>query len=378
MIISCAPQESTGELPEDLASLRTLQGELKKQHHEIETQLDEVNSRIEALSPQSEKKAALVTVEKVEKGTFKHYVNMQATVQSDDVVRVGSEVGGLIVNVNVDEGQNVNRGQLIARLDLESVNKQLAELETQYSLAVDVFDRQKRLWDQKIGSEMQYLQAKNNKERIEKSMELLKYQATKANVYAPISGVVEAIMLKEGEIASPGYPIVEIVDTRDLKIVADLPENYLTSVSLRDEVEVRFPAIGDTTMGKISLIGRTIDPSNRTFKVEVDLTNKSGLLKPNLLAEMRINDYTEKDVVVIPAVLMQQEVGGKNFVYVVEEKDGKSFAKKKYIETGKSGDNEIIVSAGLTEGETLIKDGARGLTEGDPINVTESIAQQND
>ncbi|MDX1685827.1 MAG: efflux RND transporter periplasmic adaptor subunit [Saprospiraceae bacterium] len=375
-MISCAPAPDNGEIPEDLGSLRELQSQLKTEIRGLEDKLERVNNKIEELAPADEQKAALVTIETVSTRDFHHYVNMQAVVQSDDIVNLGSEAGGRIKHLAIEEGQNVNRGQLVARIDLESLRKQLAELETSYALAEDVYERQKRLWDQNIGTEMQYLQAKNNKERLEKSIEVLKHQMSKANVYAPISGVVENVIMKEGEFVSPGMPIVQIINTNDVKIVADLPESYLKAVALGDKVRIVFPALGDTTSGRISLVGRTIDPSNRTFKVEVELSNPDNRLKPNLLAEMIINDFTEEDVIVIPSNLMQQEVGGKKFVYVVDHKEPKS-ARKIYIETGKSGNSEIIVEKGLEAGDTLIVKGARGLAAGDPIQITEPRLTDN-
>lgn len=377
LAVSCAPSGDSGEIPSDPAQLRTMQSSLKDQIHGLQKKLESVESKLEEVSPSTEKTAVLVTTETIQTTTFNHYVDIQARVESDDVVRLGAETGGRIVKLNVNEGDFVKKGALIASIDMEQVNKQLAELETSYSLAVDVFNRQKRLWDQKIGTELQYLQSKNDKERLEKSMELLKHQMSKSGVYSPIHGVIETVMLKEGELASPGMPIVEIVNTNDLKVVADLPENYLKSVSRGDVVDLHFPALGDSLTGKIALVGKTIDPSNRTFKVEVSVPNVKGLLKPNLLANMKINDYTEKEVIVIPSNLLQQEIGGRNYVIVAVDHDGQKVAKRVYIKTGKSGDNAIVVTSGLKAGDVLVKEGARGLAEGDPITITNPSLSDN-
>lgn len=377
-LVACSQSQENGELPTDVDGLRAVQSEVKNEIRTLQGRLEQIESRIGELDPAASKKAALITTKKVERTTFNHYVNMQATVQSDKIVRLGSETGGRIMKIYVDEGDQVKKGQLIATIDMESVNKQLSEVETAYELAQDVYVRQKRLWDQNIGTEIQYLEARNNVERLEKSMEVLKHQLSKSKIYSPLYGVVEMKMLKEGEMASPGYPIVQIIDTRDVKVVADLPENYLRSVRVGESVGIYFPALADSTEGTISLVGKTIDPSNRTFKVEVEITNRSGLLKPNLLAEMYINDYSEEDVIIIEPYLMQQEVGGKNFVYLVDDSGEELIAKKAYIETGKSGDNAIIVTSGLKEGDVLIDEGARGLAGGDPIQITEPRLSSNE
>lgn len=378
LLASCAPESNTptGELPSDVATLKQMRTEVRSELEALESRLSEIDGKLQEVSPVMVKAAALVTTLHVRKADFEHFVAMQASVQSDEIVRLGSEAAGRIVSLNVEEGQNVKKGQLIAKLDLDVLNKQLAELQTSLSLANDVYDRQQRLWDQKIGSEMQYLQAKNNKERLEKSIDVLKTQISKANVYAPSAGVVERLFMEEGELASPGMPIVEIVNTNKLKVVADLPENYLKSVKRGDAVDIFFPALGDSVQGRVNLIGRTIDPSNRTFKVEVGVRN-NGYLKPNLLASMKINDFTEKDVVTIRPDLLQQEVGGKKFVFLVREDNGEYFAKKQYIETGASGEKAIVVTTGLKPGDILIDKGGRGLTDGDPIELTSKNDENN-
>jgi RND family efflux transporter MFP subunit len=248
-------------------------------------------------------------------------------------------------------------------------------LETSLEFAITTYERQKRLWDQNVGSEMQYLQAKNNKERLEKSLETLRHQLTKAKVYAPISGVVDHVFLKSGELAGPGTPIVQILNTQKVKVVADVPESYLNKIKKGELVTVQFPAIDQEFKSKVTLIGRTINPSNRTFTVEIDLPNKSRMLKPNLLAVMMINDNTQKGVVVIPIELVQQEVSGRSFVFVKDENKEGAFAKKVIVETGASYEGNIIITSGLEGGEELIATGARGLANNELIKI---IKQTNE
>jgi len=258
---------------------------------------------------------------------------------------------------------------LVARVDLQALQDQKAELQTSMSLAKDIYDRQKRLWDQNIGSEIQFLQAKNNYERLQKSLATLDTQLRKANIYAPISGVVDMEFLKAGELAAPGAPIVQMFNPNQLKIAADIPETYLGKIKRGDKVTINIPALNEEINKNITLLGRTIDPSNRTFKVEVSTNSMNGKLKPNLLAELKFNDYSKKNAIKVPLEIVQQEVSGKKFVYTVIEKEGKEIATKSYVETGESYDGNIIIEEGLEAGEQVIIDGARSISNGDPIKI---------
>lgn len=364
--LACQPSnENPTDLEGKKALLKTKNLELKN----LQAAIDSLESEIVALSPVKEKKRKPITLDTIRLQEFNRYVDVQASVQSSDVVNISSETGGRILMINAKEGQAVRRGQLIATIDLEAIEKQIQELEVSQSLAVTVYERQKRLWDQNIGSEMQFLQAKNNKERLEKSLESVRFQTTKANVYAPLSGVIDRVFAKQGEMAGPGAPIVQIVNNSTVRVVADVPEAYLGKIRKGQTVSVNFPALDLERTGKVSELGRNINPANRTFNVEVYMNNKSGTLKPNLLATMMIEEYSEKDVVILPLELVQQQVDGRNYVYILEEGDEGAFAKKVYVETGESYQNSIIVTDGLKGGEQLIVDGARNIAENDLIKV---------
>jgi membrane fusion protein, multidrug efflux system len=370
---ACQPQSAeTNAIPEDLEGKQAMLQEKKKELQELTATINELEDGIAELDPKSTlNQGVVVRVSPLIRQDFSRYVEVQGQVEADDRVAATAEVTGRLLSVTVDEGDRVRQGQLLDTLDLEQVNKQMAEIQTSLDLARDVYNRQSRLWEQNIGSEIQYLEAKNNVERLEKSLETLEFQLTKSKVYAPISGVVDVVNLKGGELASPGAPIVTILNTGRLQVAADLPENYLQNISRGDQVKIEYPALNIKQTGRVSLIGSTIDPSNRTFKVEVNVSNPRGLLKPNLLAIMLVKDYEEEDVVVVPLNLVQQEVGGKNFVMVAEQRDGAAFVRKKYVTTGESYDGNIIVESGLSGTETIITEGARGLADGDPIRIRE-------
>ena len=179
------------------------------------------------------------------------------------------------------------------------------------------------------------------------------------------------VNLKSGETAGPGMPIVMILDTRNIKVVADVPESYLGKVARGEKVRIRFPALKDTLVAPVTMLGRKIDPANRTFKVEIDIPFNKGLYKPNLLAEVLLNDYTLPEALVVSQVLVQQEVGGRSYVMVVSQSEEGPRAKKVYVETGESYDGEVVISSGLQGSEQLIQEGARGVANGELIKIVE-------
>jgi len=321
----------------------------------IEAEIAELSTKLEELEPKKEKGPALISTQTLEAVDFKRYTEVQASVISDEKVFVTSETGGRLLSVNAQEGQYVKRGQLLASVDLQSLKDQRAELETGMSLAKDVYDRQKRLWDQNIGSEIQYLQAKNNYERLQKTL--------------TISGVVDMEFLKPGELAGPGAPILQLFNPNKLKVTADIPETYLGKIRRGDKVDINLPAIDKQMTKSVTLLGRTIDPSNRTFKVEVATNSANGTIKPNLLAELSFNDYSKKDAIVVPLEIVQQEVSGKKYVFAAVDKGGKMVAEKIYVITGEGYEGNIIIEEGLSAGDQIIINGARSVANGDLVKV---------
>jgi len=316
LLFSCGPKETN-----DLAGKKKQLTEKKTELKALQGEIDKLREEILELDPPKEKAPVLVTIESVTPKDFVRYTDVQASVMSDNVVFASSEMGGRIVSMTAKEGQYVKRGQLIASVDLQTLKDQKSELETGMSLAKDVYDRQKRLWDQNIGTEIQYLQAKNSYERLQKS----------------------------------------------LKISADVPESYLGKIKRGDKVKVSFPALGVEETKVVSLVGRSIDPSNRTFKVEINTNNMGGKLKPNLLAEIAFNDFSQKDAVAVDLPLVQEEVSGKKYIYTIGQKDGKQVAQKSYVSIGESSEGKVIITEGLRADDKIILDGARSVSPGAPV-----------
>jgi len=371
MTIACQQEQQVdpNAIPTDLNGKKEFLKNKKAELRQLTQLIEKTEEEIEALIPDDQKARTLVTTAKVALKDFERFVEIQAAVEADDMVAASSETGGRILQMAFKEGNSIRKGQLIAKIDLEQIDKQIAEIETSMTLAKDVYERQSRLWKQNIGSELQYLEAKNRVEGLEKRLETIRFQQTKANVYAPISGIIEMINLKQGELAAPGMPILQILNTNKVKVVADIPETYLGKVKRGEMVTIKFPALDKEIRAKISQLGRTIDPANRTFEAEINLNNSKGIYKPNLLAAMLINDFEAKNVPVIPVEIVQQEVSGKDYVYIKALGEKGEIAKKIYVETGENYNGEVIIKSGLTGGEEMIMEGARGLAENQLVKV---------
>lgn len=347
---------------------------LKEKKNQLKVLSDEITELESVLASNGQttgnERIPVVTAVEAQIGDFKHFVEVQGVVIAEDLVQVTSEIPGRIKQLFIKEGDRVTKGQKIAALDLESLGKQLDELQTALELAQTVYDKQKRLWEQNIGSEIQFLEAENGVERLKKSIATLEFQISKGIIFAPRGGVIEQVLLQTGEMAGGGMPIVQILDDNQLKVEGNVPETLLKSVGVGDEVEVEFPILEEKVKGVIRQIGRVIDPSNRTFKIEIDIPNQKWL-KPNLLSFILINDYSELEVLKVPLDLVQQDVSGDRYIMVMEEKGGSHLAVKRVVETGPAFGGEIVVRSGINASEMLIKEGARSLIDGQKITLVD-------
>ncbi|WCL80342.1 efflux RND transporter periplasmic adaptor subunit [Saprospira sp. CCB-QB6] len=346
-------------------AIKTLEGELAQ----LQKRLGEVDTTARP------EKFVDITTQSVQKKTFSHYVEVQGNIATaQEPAFASSETGGRITELLVREDQYVKKGDLVAKVDVESIRKSLEELKASLKLAQDMYDRQKKLWEQKIGSEVQFLQAESQVEQLTKSKERLEFELSKTNVYAPISGYVEQVMLKAGEFAGPGTPIIQVLNTNDLKVIAQVPENLLGKVKVGDKVELFFPALGESQSVRVNEVSRSINSTNRTFAIEAAVASQGGLVKPNLMATIKIKDFEAEDVVVVDNNLILQDVDGNNYLMLAQN----GLAKKRIIELGRSYQNETMLESGLQGDETLIVKGARQAIDGDKVKVlSKATAQKN-
>lgn len=373
LLISCGNKEKSVEDVIDegnLSEIRSKKAELSEQQSELSSKIDKLDEAIKELDPN--RNLTLVTTTKVTDALFKHYAEVQGDVATDQNIIIYPEFSGVLEQVKVEEGEHVQKGQTLAVIDDGGLSSQLAQLEAQETLAKTTFERQKRLWEQNIGSEMQYLQAKTNYESVKNSVDQLKSQLAKTVVTAPFSGIIDEVISDQGQVVNPGQnQLFRLVSLDDMYIDADVPETYLNSIEKGTDVKVQIGSIGKEFHGKVSQVGNTINPGNRTFNVRISIPNSKGLVKPNQIATIKLNDYSAKNAVVIPENVVQQNARGESLIYVIGEKtsDSTGFAQKTVVETGRVYNDSIEVKSGLKSGQTLILEGGKGLRDGQEVEI---------
>ena len=353
----------------DLTEIRTKRAEIVQQQSEFNKHLDLLDKKIAELDEGG--KIALVSSIKVSEEVFHHYLEFQGNVSTKNLLVVYPEYSGVLTQVLVKEGDKVSKGQVLARIDDGGLNQQLAQIEIQRDLAKTTYERQERLWKDKIGSEMQYLQAKTSYEAQEKSVMQMKEQIAKTAVKAPFTGVVDEVITEQGALVSPGTsPLIRIINLNEMYIETDVPEGYLASVTKDKNVEVLFPVLGLTVETKIGQVGSYINPANRTFKIEVPLPNKDKTLKPNLTAKLKINDYSNNNALLIPQSIISENAEGEQYIYLVDKKKGNmGVAKKAIIKTGESQGNVVEILEGIKNGDEIIEEGARSIQDGQEVKI---------
>ena len=344
-----------------LAQLATL----KEQKSKLDEQISTLEQQLKAEGKIQEKFHSVGLTE-IKIAPFSHYIDLQGRVDASESVAATSKIPGTLKKVFIDNGDNVRSGQLIAQLEDAVILKNLAELEGSLAVATDLYERQKSLWDQNIGSEVQYIQAKNNKESLERSIETLKENWAMTKIYAPTSGTVDMVMLKQGQAISPGMPLCNILNLHDLKIVGAVTESYAAKVKQGDVVKVYFPDLDKEITTKISYVSKSINTVNRTFTVECDL-NK-GDYRANQIAVMRIVDYSNPKAITIPVNLIQTGEEG-DFVVLANktEVEKQATVQKVQIEQGQNYNGYVEIVSGLKEGDLVISTGFQDVNIGETV-----------
>jgi len=317
---------------------------------------------------QKKKKAKYVTTTPVVVKDHSVYSEVTGVVQSDDHVKITAETSGQIARLSLKENGYVKKGDHIISIDAETVNKNIAELETQLQLARTIYQKRKNLWDQNIGSEIEFIQSKTNVESLEKSIETAKVSLKKFTQYAPASGLVERLYVHQGEILMPGSPIADIINLSRLKVEAELTEEYLTKIKKGDFVTIEVPTVNYSHKAKITEIGTRINAGSGGFKIEMDVPNTGNKLKPNALAYVKVRDSFIEDAIVIPTKLIQDDFDG-SYVYIAESVEGELLAKRVNVKLGEVYEDEAIVVSGLTGAEILIDKGYKDVVEKQPLTI---------
>lgn len=361
VVISCASEDGVEAKKAELEKLKTESNEITNQIKELEAELIQLDPEF----AKANHKSILITTAQAKKGRFEHYVEVTGSVLSKKNVSISAETAGRILEIPAIEGMRVVKGEVLARIDSESIQRTIDELDNTLDLATTLFEKQERLWKQQIGTEVQYLEAKNRKEGLERNLASLKTELSKAVVRAPFSGTIETVQVRLGELVQPGAQMFQFVGESDLFIEADISEAYVGVLAKGDSVDVNFPSINKEIQTKVSAVGAIINPNNRTFKVEVYLPN-IPMVKPNMISVLKIQDYESNNAVTVPSYLILSDNRG-DYIFVVAD----GMAKKKYVERGKTFDKDTEILEGLEGNEVLVDKGFREV--GDNFNV--NIAQ---
>ncbi len=361
------PTDDLGRKKAELDSLKAAYKELGEKIKEADTWITEHDSTVKKNLPS-------VTTLALNPTRFEHFVEVHGNVKADKSADLFA-MGGRVRRILVTEGDRVHSGQLLIDLDNDASARQLEAAEAAAKLAKDVFDKQGKLWEQKIGSEIQYLQAKSQNDQAAAQVAALREQVRLSNVTAPFDGVVDDIMVSVGDMTSPMAAVARVVDPSGATLEADVPESYLQRVRNGDPVKVEFPSLGDTLDATLTNVSRFINPANRTFKVSVRIPGGGDLIRPNLLSLIHVRDLVKDSALVVPSKVIQEDVNGNNYVFVLENKDGKQLTKKVMVDrladykkntmiTVKGGDSALL------RGTTIVDEGAKSVGDGQEVKVT--------
>lgn len=358
----------------DLEAIRAKKSEISEQQRQLEANVILLDSVIASKS--GEEKLPLVTTITANAQKFEHFLELQGSVKTKQNVLIYPEMAGTLQRVYVKDGQRVVKGQLLATIDDGGMGSQLAQLKTQADLAKTTFERQKRLWEQKIGSEIQYLQAKSQYEANESAVKQAQSQLGKSTIRAPFSGIIDDVIKDQGTVVSPGpgSEVFRIVNLSDMYIEVDVPETYLGGITEGKEAIVYFPVLGDTVRTKIRQTGNFINPNNRAFSVEIPVPNTNGNIKPNLSAKVNLNDYSSDVAIVIPQGIISENAEGDQYVYIAKKSGQENHAvvHRQIITTGKTQGSVVEVLSGIADGDVLIKEGARSVKDGQNVQILNS------
>ena len=373
LIISCGPKnsKSTEEVlaSGDYTLIQKKKGEIKTQINDLKVELNELDYMLEKMD--TDKNLFLVSAIKLKQKKFNHYLNFQGSLDTDQNVVIYPELPGLLKNIYVNQGDKVNKGQLIAKISDNGLTDQLEQLELQRDLAKTTFERLQILWNQKIGSEIQYLQAETNFKSLEKKISQMKDQEDKTRILAPFDGIIDDVIADVGSNLAPGLtPILRIINIEKMKVSAEIPEIHIPYIKKDKNVKIYVPILDKQILGNISSVGNFINPNNRSFSIEIELLNKSNELKPNMTVSLEINDYQNESAILIPSKDILEDEEGSFYVYkLVSDGNDNYKSNKVMIEKGKSYNNMTEIKTGLNEDDLIINDGLRQVEDGQIVKV---------
>lgn len=362
LLVACGPEES-GSKKAELDSYRQKVEEYSQKVADLEAELKNENNDSEAVA------LLPVEIKEMTPEFFARYFEVTGVIEALKDAYISPEINGQIHNIRVQRGSRVKKGDMILKLNTDVIEKSVIEIETSLELAKRIFSKQEELWEQNIGSEVQYLEAKNAMESLQARLATLNKQMEMAQVTAPFSGIIDDIMVKEGELASPGIPLVHLVNLSGMRVSANISEAYLSSLSKGDQVELRFPAYPeDLIKADVTRLGEVIDPQTRTFTLEVELKNPGEKLKPNMLTSVRVQDFKNNNSLVVPSNILRQDFNG-TFLFRISDDNGSFKAQKIYVKRGITVQDRTMITEGLSAGDLVITKGFNLVSEGSAVKV---------
>ncbi len=366
LIVSCGEKDNNQTVDQLIAAKNNK--ELQARKAVIQADLAKIDAALATLNVKKEE--ALVSVMTLKDTLFNHYLDIQGSVNTKENILIQPEMPGTLVVLNVKAGQHVSKGQLLARVDDGGSSQQVASLETQYQLAKTTFERQKNLWNQKIGSEIQYLQAQTQMLSLQRSVAQAKAMLAKTEIRAPFSGTIDEVFVERGQVVSAGAQgLMRIVNLNNMYVSTSVPESYIGKLKVGTQVDVFLTSLNKNYKGKVRQIGNFINPNNRSFGIEVSIPNPENLLRPNQVAKLKVIDYTAKNAIVVPTNVIQEDGEGNKFVFVAINSNGKTAtAKKVLVSLGKSSDNVTEIVTGLSANDIIVTEGVNTISEGMKLN----------
>jgi RND family efflux transporter MFP subunit len=363
LLIACG-EKSTDDLIKDKNIT-----ELKYRKATIQAELEKIDAALLKgnKAPESE---ALVSVLTIKDTVFNHYLEIQGNVNTKENILVQPEFGGTLTALNVKAGQRVSKGQILGKVDDAGMSQQLASIENQYALAKTTFERQKNLWDKKIGSEIQFLQAQAQMISAQKSVAQMRAQVAKTVIRAPFSGTIDEVFVERGQVVAPSpQGLMRIVNLSNMYVSTTVPETYIGKLKVGTVVDVFLTSLGKTYKGKVRQVANFINPSNRSFGIEVSVPNPDNLLRPNQVAKLKIIDYTVNNAIIVPTNVVQEDGEHNKFVFIATNVSGKKgVAKKVLVKVGKSSDNVTEILSGLSANDVIVTEGANNIADGMKLN----------
>lgn len=366
LIVSCGDKQNDQTVDQLIAAKNNK--ELQARKAVIQADLAKIDAALATLNVRKEE--ALVSVLTLKDTVFNHYLDIQGSVNTKENILIQPEMPGTLIALNVKAGQRVSKGQLLARVDDGGSSQQVASLETQYQLAKTTFERQKNLWNQKIGSEIQYLQAQTQMLSLQRSVAQAKAMLSKTEIRAPFSGTIDEVFVERGQVVSASpQGLMRIVNLNNMYVYTSVPESYIGKLKVGTQVDVFLTSLNKNYKGKVRQIGNFINPNNRSFGIEVSIPNPENLLRPNQVAKLKVIDYTVKNAIVVPSNVIQEDGKGNQFVFVASNSNGKTAtAKKAMVTTGKSSDNVTEILSGLSANDIIVIEGVNTISEGMKLN----------